>query len=68
MHDQWTDLNDWLAERGIDLGTTAYENATARIKETADRSGAVSDEQLDSFVAEVVSGMAVLDEVAASFK
>jgi isopropylmalate/homocitrate/citramalate synthase len=68
MHDHRTDLNDWLAERGIDLGTTAYENATARINESADRSGAVSDEQLDSIVAEVVSGMEILDEVAASFK
>jgi isopropylmalate/homocitrate/citramalate synthase len=68
MQDQRTDLNDWLTERGIDLGATAYENATARIKETADRSGAVSDEQLHSIVDEVVSGMEVLDEVAASFK
>jgi isopropylmalate/homocitrate/citramalate synthase len=68
MHNHRTDLNDWLAERGIELGTTAYENATARIEETADRSGAVSDEQLSSIVDEVVSGMEVLDEVAASFK
>ena len=68
MHDERSELNEWLAERGIDLGATAYENATARIKETADRSGAVSDEQMDSIVAEVVSGMEVLDEVAASFK
>lgn len=68
MHNHRTDLNDWLAERGIKLGTTAYENATARIEETADRSGAVSDEQLSSIVDEVVSGMEVLDEVAASFK
>lgn len=68
MHDQQTDLNEWLAKRGIDLGATAYENATARIEETADRSGAVSEEQLSSIVDEVVSGMEVLDEVAASFK
>ena len=68
MHDQRADLNDWLAERGIDLGAAAYENATARIKETADRSGGVSEEQLYFIVDEVVSGMEVLDEVAASFK
>jgi hypothetical protein len=68
MHDARSELNDWLAERGIDLGATGYAKASARIKETADRSGAVSHEQLDSIVAEVVSGMEVLDEVAASFK
>jgi isopropylmalate/homocitrate/citramalate synthase len=68
MHDQRADLTDWLAERGIDLGATGYAKASARIKETADRSGAVSDEQLHSIVDEVVSGMEVLDEVAASFK
>jgi len=36
--------------------------------ETADRSGAVSDEQLHSIVDEVLSGMEVLDEVAASYQ
>jgi len=68
MQDQRTDLKQWLSERGIDLGTTAYEKAFTRIKAAADRSGAISDEQLHSIVDEVVSGMEVLDEVAASFK
>jgi isopropylmalate/homocitrate/citramalate synthase len=68
MQEQRNNFNHWLSERGIDLGATAYEKAFARIKETASRSGGISDQQLGSIVDEVISGMEVLDEVAASFK
>lgn len=68
MQHQPTDLNQWLTERGIDLGTPAYEKTLARVMEAAGRSEAISDAQLRSIVDEVVSAMEVLDEVAASFK
>ncbi len=68
MKDRRADLRQWLSHLSIDLGETAFEKALARMTETADRSGAVSDEQLHSIVDEVLSGMEVLDEVAASYQ
>jgi 2-isopropylmalate synthase len=57
-----------LAQLGIDLGHTAFERAFDRMKEIADRSGAISEDQLRAIVDEVVSGMEVLDGVVASFR
>ena len=57
-----------LAHLGIDLGHTAFEKAFGRMKEIADRSGAISEDQLRAIVDDVVSGMEVLDGVAASFR
>lgn len=68
MQDQRADLRQWLSELSIDLNETAFEKAFARTKEIADRSGAISDDQLRSIVDEVVSGMEVLDGVVASFQ
>lgn len=69
MQDPRADLKQWLSHLSIDLGETGFEKAFTRMTETADRSGgAISDEQLRSIVDEVVSGMEVLDEVAASYQ
>ncbi|MEX2651859.1 MAG: 2-isopropylmalate synthase [Acidimicrobiia bacterium] len=57
-----------LAQLGIELGHTAFEKAFGRMKEIADRSGAISEDQLRAIVDEVVSGMEVLDGVVASFR
>jgi len=68
MHDQRADLNQWLSDHNIELGDTAFEKVFSRTTEIAARTGAVSNEQVGSIVEEVVSGMEVLDEVAASFR
>jgi 2-isopropylmalate synthase len=57
-----------LAQLGIDLGHTAFEKAFGCMKEIADRSGAISEDQLRAIVDEVVSEMEVLDGVVASFR
>lgn len=62
------DLRRWLSTLNINLGDIAFEKAFARVKQIADRSGAISEDQMRSIVNEVVSGMEVLDDVAASFK
>ena len=68
MQDQQADLRQWLSDLGIDLNETAFEKALSRMKEIADRSGTISEDQLHSIVDEVVSGMEVLDGVVASFR
>ncbi len=56
-----------LTEMGIELSGPAFEEAFESMKDTADRSGALSDEQLVRIVDEVVSRLAIMDGVAASF-
>jgi isopropylmalate/homocitrate/citramalate synthase len=68
VEDQRADLGQWLSRLGVDLGEAGFERAFARMKEISDRSGAISEDQLRSIVDEAVSGMEVLDEVAASYK
>jgi isopropylmalate/homocitrate/citramalate synthase len=68
MRDPRADLELWLSERGISLGETGFEKALSRVKDSADSTGAVSEGQLRSIVEEAVSGMEVLDDVAASYQ
>jgi 2-isopropylmalate synthase len=56
-----------LSEMGIELTDAAFERAFGRMKEVADRTGALSDDQIRRIVDEVVSGFEMLDGVAASF-
>jgi 2-isopropylmalate synthase len=57
-----------LAEIGVELNSTAFETAFARMKEMADHTGEVSRDQIRLIVEDVVSGIEVLDGVAASFR
>ncbi len=57
-----------LDQIDVELSDTAFEAAFARMKEMADQSGEVSPEQIRGIVDEVVSGLEVLDGVAASFR
>jgi 2-isopropylmalate synthase len=57
-----------LAEIGVELNSTAFETAFARMKEMADHTGEVSRNQIRLIVEDVVSGIEVLDGVAASFR
>ncbi len=57
-----------LDQIDVELSETAFEAAFARMKEMADQSGEVSPEQIRGIVDEVVSGLEVLDGVAASFR
>jgi hypothetical protein len=50
------------------LNSTAFETAFARMKEMADHTGEVSRDQIRLIVEDVVSGIEVLDGVAASFR
>jgi 2-isopropylmalate synthase len=56
-----------LAEIGIDLSGTAFEEAFAKMKDVADETGEVSPERIRLIVEEVVSGVEVMDGVSASF-
>ncbi len=56
-----------LTRMGIELTDPAFEKAFDRMKEVADRTGSLSDDQLRRIVDEVVSGLEMLDGVAASF-
>ncbi|MGH8871401.1 MAG: 2-isopropylmalate synthase [Acidimicrobiia bacterium] len=57
-----------LDQLGIEVSSTAFEEAFARMKDLADHSGEVSPEQIRVIVEEVVSGIEVLDGVTASFQ
>jgi 2-isopropylmalate synthase len=57
-----------LSTLGIDLNDQSFEMAFARIKEVADRSGEVSLHQIRSIVEDMVSGLEVMDGVAATFR
>jgi 2-isopropylmalate synthase len=57
-----------LTQLGIELNETAFEMAFVRMKEVADRAGEVSPERIRLIVEDVLSGVAVLDGVSASFE
>jgi 2-isopropylmalate synthase len=57
-----------LEQIGVELNNTAFEQAFARMKDLADQSGEVSPTQIRLIVDDVVSGIEVLDGVAASFR
>ncbi len=56
-----------LDQMGVELNDVAFEKAFSRMKDLADQSGEVSPEQISSIVDEVMSGIEVLDGVAATF-
>ena len=56
-----------LSAMGIELSDPAFEKSFERMKEVADRTGALSDDQIRRIVEEIVSGLEMLDGVAASF-
>jgi 2-isopropylmalate synthase len=56
-----------LDAMGIQLSTRAFEQAFARMKDLADQSGEVSNEQIRAIVEDVLSGIEVTDGVAATF-
>lgn len=68
MSDHRAEFQRRLSSLGISLGAAGFEEAYARTREISDRSGAISDGKLRSIVDEAVSGMEVLDEVAASYQ
>ncbi|HEY4606552.1 MAG TPA: 2-isopropylmalate synthase [Acidimicrobiia bacterium] len=57
-----------LAGMGVQLNAAAFEQAFARMKELADHSGELTQVQIRLIVEDVVSGIEVLDGVAASFR
>ena len=57
-----------LDQMGADLNPTAFENAFARMKELADKTGEVSEIQIQDIVDDVVSGAEILEGVAESFR
>ena len=57
-----------LEQIGFELNNTAFEHAFSRMKDVADQSGEVSQGQIRLIVEDVVSGIEVLDGVAASFR
>ncbi len=57
-----------LDQMGIELTAASFEEAFARMKDLADRTGEVSQAQLRGIVDDVVSGAEVLEEVVASFQ
>lgn len=57
-----------LDQIGVQLNNTAFEQAFSRMKDVADQSGEVSPNQIRLIVDDVVSGIEVLDGVAASFR
>jgi 2-isopropylmalate synthase len=57
-----------LSTLGIDLNDQSFEMAFARMKEVADRSGEVSLHQIRTIVEDMVSGLEVMDGVAATFR
>lgn len=68
MSDQRAEFERRLSSLGVSLSAAGFEEAYARTREISDRSGAISDGQLRSIVDGAVSGMQVLDEVAASYQ
>jgi 2-isopropylmalate synthase len=56
-----------LDDMGIQLGSSAFEQAFARMKDLADQSGEVSNQQIRAIVEDVLSGIEVMDGVAATF-
>ena len=52
----------------IELNETAFEKAFVKMKDVADHSGEVSPERIRLIVEDVLSGVAVLDGVSASFE
>jgi hypothetical protein len=68
MSDQRAELERRLSKLGISLGAAGFEAAYTRVREISDRSGSISEGQLRSIIDEAVSGMEVLDEVAASYQ
>ena len=57
-----------LGQIGVELSGIAFEEAFARMKEVADHSGEVSNDQIHGIVEEVMSGIEALDRVTASFE
>ena len=50
------------------MGSTAFEEAFARMQRVSDLTGKVSDTQMQAIVDEVVSGTETLQGVAESFR
>jgi 2-isopropylmalate synthase len=57
-----------LDQLGIEVSDAVFETSFARMKEVADHSGEVTPDQIRAIVEEVISGIEVLDGVAASFQ
>jgi 2-isopropylmalate synthase len=57
-----------LDQIGVELNGIAFEEAFARMKDVADHSGEVSNDQIRDIVEEVMSGIEALDRVTASFE
>jgi 2-isopropylmalate synthase len=57
-----------LDQIGVELRGIAFEEAFARMKDVADHSGEVSNDQIRDIVEEVMSGIEALDRVTASFE
>jgi hypothetical protein len=68
MSDRRTEFAQRLSKLGISIGAAGFEAAYTRVQAVSDRAGAISDVQLRSIVDEAVSGMEVLDEVAATYQ
>ncbi len=68
MSDHRAELQQRLSQLGISLGAAGFEAAYTRVRAVSDRAGAISDVQLRSIVDDAVSGMEVLDEVAATYQ
>ena len=56
-----------LSAMGIELSDPAFEKSFERMKDVADRTGALSNDQIRRIVEETVAGLEMLDGVAASF-
>jgi len=67
-HSSQADFKQRLDEGNIDLGSTAFEEAFARMQRVSDLTGKVSDTQMQAIVDEVVSGTETLQGVAESFR
>jgi hypothetical protein len=57
-----------LSKLGISLGAAGFEAAYTRVRAASEGVGVISDNQLRSIVDDAVSGMEVLDEVAATYQ
>ncbi len=57
-----------LDQLGIGVSDTVFEAAFHRMKEVADQSGEVSQDQIRDIIEEVAAGLEVLDGVTASFE
>jgi len=68
MNDHRAEFQQRLSKLGISIGAAGFEAAYTRVRAVSDRSGAISDAQLRSIIEDAVSGMEVLDEVAATYQ